>query len=336
MGYISYFDLLGTRGFKEGDHGYEENISAFYSEIRKGGTYLRGVGEIGLFSDSVYVFSRDLERLLLYLIYLRESLCAKGLFFNAVVSKGELSSHNPQMWNIPEVKVYGVGFTDKSIIDLYLEQTTFKGIGIKINQKLIEEIEKLGTFKISNSFYYTSSYELELYSDISYDTKDILYENKIKSILTSVIKSALKAYSVNISCGKYYTSILSTILDSYDCTQINWSWDTDKKLFTSLPEIFNIIISIATGDYDECRNWVGIDALCLKIIDMIISSEKVNDSELKDIVGTFISYEYLKKYINSLNNVPNVFSSSSNRKKFIECVQDYIAYDLVTKLINNT
>lgn len=335
MGYISYFDLLGTRGFKDNSYEYEKNINIFYSEIRKGASYLCGFGEIGIFSDSVYVYSRDLERLLHYLMYLRNSLCSRGLFFNAVVSHGELNILDTQEWKI-DVPVYGVGFTDNSIINLYLEQTRFKGIGIKIDESIVEKVKDIKSIKISNSFFYSSSStpDLILYYDIAYDIKNAPYKNKMKNTVKAITKSALKAYSVNINHGKYYTSLFSTILDSYDYKELDWSWDDENKKFYNLPEIFNTIINISTGKYKECINWIGIDALCLKIIDMAISSEKINDRNLKKIITNFINYPYLKKYMNSLETLPQVFTSSKNKDKFLDYVQDYITYDLVNKLIS--
>lgn len=311
-------------------------LTSFIQKSKKELFFLSGLGEVGLFSDSVYAFSRDLERLLDYLIYLRESLCAHGLFFNAVVSRGDLGSFNLQSSG-QELPVFGVGFTDKSIIDLYLEQTLFKGIGIKINNQLINEVNEISSLKIANSFYYTSyPYNLKPYYDIAYDVTNMSYDKKMKNILSLIIKSALKAYSVNINHGRYYTSLFFTIMDSYDSKQINWDWEQDDKTFKGLPEIFNIIINISTGRYDECKDWIGIDALCLRIIDMILCSEKVDNRILRDIISVFINFPCLKKYINSLDSIPDVFSTPVNKKKFINCVQDYFAHDLVQKLIGDT
>lgn len=333
MGYITYFDLLGTKGFRDGEYEYEDNIKTFYSEIRKGAMFLRGIGEIGLFSDSVYVFSRDLEHLLNFLIYLRGSLCAKGLFFNAVVSTGDLCAINPEEVDIG-VPLYGVGFMDKSIIDLYLEQTKFKGIGIKINESLLKKIDEIEDINYTNSFYYSASQELVQYYDIAYNVGKTLYENEMKDILMSVIKSALKAYSTSVNHGKYYTSLFSTLLDSYDSSLLDWTWNSDEKTFTKLPEVFNIIINIAAEDYDECKNWIGVDTLCLKIIDMAIDSNKISSVSLRDAISVFINYPCLRHYINSLDNIPNVFSNLKNKKRFIDFVQDYFAYDFVQKLIS--
>lgn len=332
MGYITYFDLLGTKGFRDGEHEYEDNINTFYSEIRKGAICLKGVGDIGLFSDSVYVFSRDLERLLYFLTYLREALCSKGLFFNAVVSGGELCAVNPEEIGIA-VPVHGVGFMDKSIIDLYLEQTKFKGIGIKINKSLLEKIEKIEGIKYTKSFYYSSSQELVIYNDIAYNVEGASYKNEMKNILMSVVKSALKAYSTSVNHGKYYTSLFSTLLGSYVPSLLDWTWNSEKKIFDKLPEVFSIIINIAANDYDECKNWIGIDALCLRIIDMAIESNKINGVLLRDVISVFINYPCLRHYINSLDNVPDVFSNIKNKKKFIDAVQDYFAVDFVYKLI---
>lgn len=331
MGYITYFDLLGTKGFRDGEHEYEENINTFYSEIRKYAMLLNGVGEIGLFSDSVYVFSRDLERLLNFLKFLREALCANGLFFNAVVSCGELCAVDPKEINI-NVPVYGVGFMDKSIIDLYLEQTKFKGIGIKINKSLLEEINKIQDIKYTKSFYYSSSQELVIYDDIAYNVENVSYQNQMKEILVAVVKSALKAYSMSVNHGKYYTSVFATLLGSYEPSLLDWTWNSEKKIFDKLPEVFGIIINMAANEYDECKNWIGIDALCLRIIDMAIETNKINGS-LRDVISTFINYPCLRHYINSLDNIPDVFSNSRNKKKFIDAVQDYFAIDLVNKLI---
>lgn len=76
--------------------------------------------------------------------------------------------------------------------------------------------------------------------------------------------------------------------------------------------------------------------LCLRIIDMILCSEKVDNRILRDIISVFINFPCLKKYINSLDSIPDVFSTPVNKKKFINCVQDYFAHDLVQKLIGDT
>ena len=90
MSYITYFDLLGTRGFCDDSEAYYNNLLRFNRAVCQTGAILLDYGQVGVFSDSAYAESSKLSVLLQFLTLLRNRLLADGLFFNAVVKRGSL------------------------------------------------------------------------------------------------------------------------------------------------------------------------------------------------------------------------------------------------------
>lgn len=335
MGYISYFDLLGTKGFITKKDEYRNNIQTFYGEIKKSARkhLLEKESKVHIFSDSVYVYSSNLENLINFEVELRNTLNSEGLFFNSVIKEGLLG--------IEELKnnvISGAVFENDEIIDLYYEQTNFKGIGIRIldNEENMKSVLK--NFNVVESIFYDHrNKKFVPYFDIGYP-KNFLkdYPAKEKHLLSEIIKNALKAYSVNTKHGGYYLSLFVTLLRSYNWEKIEWNWNTKEKNFGELPPLFTAVVNLASGKYEECRDWIGIDVLCFVLFDILIQSEKLSSIQLSDIIGTFLKYPSLKGYSKRLTEIPDFyFTNSENKNKFCEYAQNYFQTDLVDKLIKN-
>lgn len=159
MSYISYFDLLGTRGFCENSETYYKNIKEFYETVQQQSCFL-SKGKVGIFSDCAYAESSSLYELILFLVEVRDRLISQGLFFNAVVKEGDLDIKVVE--NTTMRPAFGVVFNNSQIADLFITQSKFKGIGIWIDTNLVKEIEKINKFKVTKCIYLEKKSKVEI------------------------------------------------------------------------------------------------------------------------------------------------------------------------------
>jgi len=338
MDYISYFDLLGTRGFCDNPHTYYENISAFKKAIKETAWLLKDYGKVGVFSDSAYAESSDLKYLLDFLVELRDRLISENLFFNAVVKKGKLGVEpmDSKDGNV----AFGVAFTQSDIAELYIAQTNFKGIGIFIDKSIQDEVSSTG-YRLNDCIYVRHNSDHTGYSPVKY--KDIsfnasIHEKKsIERLLKTVIRNMYSSYMKSPRFGVYYISILSNLIRSYTDT---FDWDLSKRCFTSVPLAFDLINRMIRDHFSDLSDLHGIEYLAFILLDVIYNSDNLHEAQKNDITLTFTKYDCIKsKYAHSLNQIPselfsfNSDSQASNRELFITYCQDEMSNHFVDDIL---
>lgn len=339
MGFITYFDLLGTRGFCDNSETYYDSISKFNKAVIQTGSLLIQDGQVGVFSDSAYAESEKLGSLLDFLVFLRDRLMSEGLFFNAVVKKGELGikslSENAS-------NVFGVAFTNREIADLYIAQTKFKGVGIFIDPSITDaEIKEVG-YSVSNCIYMgryfdggKEKYAPVAYRDISLKTLEPYSVKCWDNILEILLCSFYESYVKNPKYGAYYISLFSNFIRSFS---MNLSWDMKKKEFSNAPTIVNVIINMVSSEYENLRDLPGLECLAFVMLDMVYWSEILDEHDKNSITKMVTEFECIKhRYLHDLNSLPqNVFSSNlgvSFRERFISYCQKNSANDFVERIL---
>ena len=322
MPYISYFDLLGTKGFCEDKDIYFENITLFYKSIKSLSRLFDGQGRVGVFSDCAYAESNDLEYLLVFLVELRDRLNAQGLFFNAYVKRGQLGVENVAPSRQEEL--FGVVFTKPSIADLYISQMNFKGVGICIDNdlKLLGEIQQIEKFTLIDSIYISrKKFEDGSIKTIPVKYYDIAYRKPmygikdIKDSLHIFFQTFYSAYINSPKHGSYYFSAIVNYLRSFDS---GFSWDLSKSRFEKVPVPFEAVCKmINSSQYEQIKNLPGIDYLIFILLDIVYNTDDLDDEEKKSITLYFTEFPSMKdKYINSLEDIPKVlFTEDQNRHR---------------------
>lgn len=345
MSYITYFDLLGTRGFCDDSEAYYNNLLRFNRAVCQTGAILLDYGQVGVFSDSAYAESSKLSVLLQFLTLLRNRLLADGLFFNAVVKRGSLgiksvSEHTKN--------VFGVAFQNKEIADLYIAQTNFKGMGIFIDKSITNEDLKKANCLTTNCIYMkkhsnssNGEYVPIRYRDISlksYDTLATEYKAFWETILDVFLRKFYEAFVKNPKYGTYYISLFSNFIRSSDT---DFSWDMKQKKFHNAPAIFGVLENMLTSPYyDNLRNLPGLDCLLLIVLDVVYSSDGLNEHDKDSITKKFTGFECIRnKYLHNLDSVPSGLFSSANgvnyRDRFIRYCQKDVAVDFVNEVFPN-
>lgn len=335
MGYITFLDLLGTKDFCGTPEIYNKNISIFYKEAQTHSYRLKGSGKVGIFSDCLYAESSDLKQILDFLVSLRKRLCARRLFFNAALTTGEIGIVNPACSK--DNNFFGVAFEKSDIADLYMKQNQFKGIGIWVDKSLHKEIKKISGYRLIRSVYLQEidTAQFEPYYDIAFEFKNKVYDGYEASLVKTVFNECLLAYTKSKRYGRYYLSIIATLINSYSDNDL--SWNLVKSNFDQCPMIYNIIMKLAEDNGKSYPFIQGLEMLCLLIVDNAFLHKEITDIDRSRIVKKFMSYECLKKpYSYSINMLPNVFSSKENRDRFIQIYQENIVNAQVDDLFKKS
>lgn len=340
MSFITYFDLLGTRGFCDDSDLYYDNLVKFNRAVCQTGSVLLSYGKVGAFSDSAYAESTKLEPLLRFLVILRNRLMADGLFFNAVVKKGELgiSSLSDHMSN-----VFGVAFQNKEIANLYISQTKFKGIGICVDQSISSEELERAECPISDCVYIDThgegDYSVISYRDISLTAYDTLAKDNNKYweiILEIFLREFFKAFVKKPKYGAYYISLFSNFIRSFGT---NLVWDMKQNKFINPPVIFDVVNEMITTSYDSLEELPGLECLILLLLDTAYGSASLDTYDKDSITKYYIGVDCVRsKYLHNLESLPqNVFHCTSNenfRDRFIRYCQKDLTEDFVNKVFS--
>jgi hypothetical protein len=343
MSYISYFDLLGTKGFCDNPKTYYNNIQTFYQTINDESCLLARCGQVGIFSDCAYAESSDLDSLISFLVEVRDRLASQNLFFNAVVKQGTLGIHSANITaNKPS---YGIVFNDSSIADLYIAQTSFKGIGILVDPSIVDDVNNLKNYQTTDCIYIEkinkngkTIYSPKAYKDIKINCNG--YQSELEQTLNIFYHEFYSAYIKSPKFGRYYISALSNFIRSCDD---NLKWDFKNRDFdTSQLTIFKIIEKTLSLCQNELSDLFGIEYLALVLIDKVYTSPQLTDEVKKSYTKKIVSIECVKrKFIHSLNEIPkSIFTYNkekkiSNRDLFISYCQEDLSSEFVDKVLDH-
>ncbi len=338
MSYITYFDLLGTRGFCDNPETYYKNICLFEKAVKETAWLIKDYGHVGVFSDSAYAESTDLQYLLDFLVQIRNRLISENLFFNAVVKKGEIGA---SPFDIHDGNVaFGISFKKSDIADLYISQTRYKGIGIFVDPSIYDELAQTG-YKMNDCIYVahrsTNDYSPIEYKDISFINIDYppkLIEQMIRVILREMYSSYLNAPKF----GSYYISLICNIIRSF---RTGFDWDLAEHTFTNAPIAYEMVLCMIKDHFTDISDLHGIEFLTLILLDIVYNSGELNDAQKYDITMSFAKLDCMKKYyLHSLNDIPKgLFSfnerrNCNNRDIYINFCKDELSESFVNNILS--
>ena len=333
MGYIAFLDLLGTKDFSDNAKVYTEKISCFYESAKECSYHLNDVGNVGIFSDCLYAESKELLNLVRFLTSLRDRLCSKEIFFAAALMEGTIGV--VKQAKAKRDNFFGVAFENSMIAEVYIKQTRFKGIGIFIDESIVKEVDNLRGIRAVKSVFMkdVESGEIIAYHDIAYDMRNDEYAGYEQAVLKLIINQCLLAYTQSDRFGRYYLSILATILNS--CAEENIRWNGAENGFSECPMLFSIVMKMAEHPGEVYSQIKGLDLLCLIILNAVFKHEDISEIDKKMIVKKIMAYECLEeKYSHSINQLPKEIFDNDNRERIIEIYQNDVVSHQVDELFN--
>ena len=265
--YIAFFDLLGTKAIAKVDGDlYFDNIEKFQDAVGSCKEILKGTEyKIRAFSDCAYVECSDLEQLFKYLKRLRDKLFLDEIFFNAAVTNGTLDcgmsiSNEGQLTD--DTCFVCMSFKSHQTVNVYSMQTSFTGVGIFIDPKLLENIKNKGLESyVINSSYCIYEKEDNLYKKFE-SFYDLRYEDPNDILIKYLFMNYLKTITLNKKAARYYLAAICTCINqlSYeelikDCFPIflnSTELSKNKALFEDTLPIHLMMINRLYDSYKEC------------------------------------------------------------------------------------
>lgn len=326
--YMAYFDLLGTKSVASSEDYYFESINIFRKRLIDNIIYLQSYNNlynVSFFSDCCYVESKELSCLLQYLENLRNDLIAKHLFFNCAIIKTDyndnFSSFESTERGESDKRIVGTLFSDSVISNVYNAQNRFKGVGVWIEPRIIKEdilVDNNLKKVITNSFY-VDDLDQNMHISEYYDIKLNLNGSPIeKDCLNSIIKSYFFACCETPRAGRYYSSLLITIINSDD-NEIHWN--IKQKCFENTSYIIELIYKILR-DPMQYKILTGFVYVAFAFINRIYNSDLDNVAKA-EITNKFLEENAIgNSFLTDMNHIP-VDLLKSDKNDNVNLFKDY-------------
>jgi hypothetical protein len=277
----------------------------------------------------MYVQADSSKQMADYLVAVRDMLMSDGIYFSAAVKKGELT---PQLQlesrEDSPCKIRGASFEGEKIAELYRYQNLFKGIGIRLDEDVVEELrnDEYWNTRIVSSYYVPevgASYER--FFDLSFDV-DALKKNE-KRAIKSLLMKALCSNSESPRHGRFYVSLLITMMHSYRLKEVVWKNDS----LYSAPVLYEVVLNFATNP-DKTYDLYGLECLALVLLDILYNNDSLGDDEKRQISRKILDSHIMKAKYEFLGNIPkDVFFDSDVWKLIIEGYQNNVSMEILEK-----
>lgn len=343
MSYIAYLDLLGTKSFCEEEKLYYENIKIFCDSVNTLSPIFESDGKIGIFSDCIYIECSHLDKILDFLTRLRRMLMGNNLFFNAALSNGTLGVESIE--SLSKTNMFGVRFTNKEIASIYCKQVAFRGVGIWVDPKIVEKVNSQTPYRTVLSIFYskeenngstsftpTQYYDIPLFPENS--TSSISFsDDRKQEVLSIILKTLYTSHCKSPKFSSYYVSLIVNIIRCCDMNCISWNQST--KSIDNFPIEAEIIFKFLMECDKKLDTLIGLDSICLALLDSIYNSKALINYDKADITEFFINnFSCLnKKYKYSLDKVPKEPFTKENRRSFINYCNSDMARQFVDSII---
>jgi hypothetical protein len=336
--FIVFLDLLGTREIgleKSGE--FKSAMTVFARKVCEQFASVIDIykktpkNEISLyfFSDCLYMQSKNLYLLLIYLRDLRFTLLKDKIFFKASVVKGQLSANSKieniryetEGWTDEQKDMMGeisknfnfILFTSQDICKAFEFQNKLKGAGIYIDEDIKLKYKNNNTDKklFSKSVFYNpieASYNK--YYDLSFDLRDFK-EKEESAIFDAIWDGFIDGYKKNKKYGHNYMSLLSTFLSSIDTSSYAKHED-----YSDLPEYIKKFI-LLKGNYhlrESIAPWYNY--LVLLFLDTLCNNLSKKEKLLNSIIKNVVKENKRLKQICSKNFelIPKTIIAEKNRR----------------------
>ena len=268
--YSAFLDVVGTRATaKTSFEDYNELLGLFHQAVFEVCHELEPQGErssVFFFSDCAFARDRKLSRLLKFLSQLRSQLLVESVFLRAAVSAGDLEEseahtfktiEDDDLREIVKSRVRGYYFGPLAA-QLYGAEESLKGIGIRLDEKLLNS--KRARSRSSTTCYVpdTSSRQAVPYSDIKLGRSDLSSQN-----LDNVLSAFYRAKTVSKRLARYYIPLLVLWIRSLEAEDFSQIGPTQDG---------NLVSVIVNGGFDKLfGDVVGVEQVRFSLVDRMLA-----------------------------------------------------------------
>jgi hypothetical protein len=322
--YIAFIDLLGTTEFALEDKvKFYNRLISFQETITNNCHLLAGDGRVFFFSDSAYIESDNLDKLVTYLRKVRKALLELGLYMKGAIGTGELNASDPHNSNLikdrKEVKlrketVIGHCFGE-DVVPIYALQAGLKGVGIRIAENLTQDFVKKGYGVASCYLPIENNRRAECFYDLKLDDSE-LNDGILKLYLRNFYVTNTKSKKY----GRYYLPFIVSWINSTDFSATVLTDSSNGTGSSSVPLIFDLLLLSRSFD-KHFTDLVGLEYVFFALLNKIFiecDSEKVKRRVFEYIASR-------KKLLSRLGTLPTCVMSSETKKQFLEKLSGKVA-----------
>lgn len=307
MPYIAFLDMLGSKNAALiSSEKYTEAIEDFNNTLFQISTSYENCCIYG-YSDNAYIQIDKLEDMITFFQNLRQQLLFKHRYFSAAVDEGELNSST---MSFGKKRGSSMKFTDSKVIEIYLSQSQFSGIGFHLSQKVVEQLKKQSKSKLFCPSIYQTNFDSETSNFKS--VMDISYENVPIKQLSYIISDYIATTILNKRAGRYYVTPIITMIKCLDETLISNEKDLeiiiDLITLKKLPEFFK------NEGYNQRYTIFFLYALIDFVLSLDGSSYDIREICRKVIKDCNIPAQIV---VGELSRIPIEIISDANKNKLI-------------------
>lgn len=218
MRFIAYMDLLGVKSIAAySPNEYYQTIEIYQNIMSECILNLPNqlLTDVYMFSDCAYLESEVLPDLIFLLRKIREELMLRGIFFNAVVTQGALNAKSKIENNV----LNSIRFLSRDTVEVYNKQVSFTGVGISVDQKLINE-PNIADYIVKSCYNVFTSDDKDKYK-VFVEYFDVKYSTDNKITLGFIIKRFIETFCLDSRAARYYLSGIVTIMRSMSLDELN-------------------------------------------------------------------------------------------------------------------
>lgn len=313
MPYIAFLDMVGSRmaatiSSKEYTQAIKDFSNALIDISSKYDCNIYG------YSDNAYIQIEKLDEMISFFKELRQQLLLNHRYFSAAIDEGQLQSKNI---HIGKRNGSFMMFTDSKVIDIYLAQCKFTGIGYFLSSKVIE---RLKNNQMNNAFC-PSIYQsfVDSTTDSFTSLVDMSYELVNIEQLSYIISDYITTTILDKRAGRYYLTPIITMIKCLNESVIKHRVHEliDLITFKALPESFK----------NEGYNTKYPLLFLFALIDYILSRSKSFDSQA--ICSTVIKESNFppQDLVKELSQIPTEVISNINKREFIQILYNSEIYN---------
>lgn len=340
MNYIAYIDILSIQD-RSGHTSatYSDTMLTFQEILLQNLERLKNRGRLHFFSDCAYIETEDPKHLINFLMKFRGDLMAIGIFLKGSVIRGALGAingfetedHLRKMYgnnegilaNYHSVKeklakykdeIRGTLFFSSDVSTAYKLQNNLKGIGILALPGVVDQ-QSRGRYFV-NSFYLRDVRKnaVDFFYDLKYEDSD-LTEHMVRQVMRGYAIS--NTYSVKY--GRFYLTILVSMINSSDFSKIKLSPDDRKGPLLKAPVIFNAVMNLRNTFPVLYERATGLEFLYFAIINKVYTDKKERNDTTGEILRRILIHRrVMRRYLNNLEELPDRLISESSKKLLIE------------------
>lgn len=315
MPYVAFLDMVGSKSAASiSNEEYQKSIKEFNSILNDIGSQYDA--SIYAYSDNAYIELKDLENMLSFFQVFRQQLLLKHRYFSAAIDHGKLDNVITNNSDIEHERI-SMMFTNPKIINIYLKQCDFSGIGFHISNSIVDEMKEHSLDdKICYSIYQFNPIDnMENYKVVA----DLAYLSVDFEHLSFIISDYIMNNVLNKRAGRYYITPVITMIKCLSKAEIESNLENIVKLIT----LQKVPISVKDEAYNKMHVLFFLYSLIDSVLNIYNSQHQVYDICSKIIEISSIDPGIL---LEKIANIPSEIISNINKRYFIKIIVEIYSH----------